>query len=68
MHMTTRSALFACVLITTGVTVAQGQPGLRIPSVPGVTRTTADIMAQQASAPAVTTIGELHPLLRPPLV
>jgi hypothetical protein len=68
MHGFARMVVFALALVTTLAVGAQDRVGVRIPGASGVTRTTADLMAQQASAPAVTTVRELRPRLRANLV
>ena len=66
MHTIARVGLFALAMATAMATGAQEHVGERAAGSSGGTRTTADIMAQQASAPAVTTTGELRPRLRLP--
>ena len=66
MHTIARVGLFALAMATAMATGAQDRVGERAAGSSGGTRTTADIMAQQASALAVTTTGELRPRLRLP--
>src|SRR5689334_523165 len=59
MHSIARAALVALAFTTAIAAEAQVRSGIQLPGTPGVTLTTADIMAQQAAAPAVSTaVGE----------